>query len=172
MPQNLAALVAQHCTDFTAVLNLGCGTGLAAPALARFGGVLTGVDLSAGMLKRAEQRGYAVLAKEEAIAFLSRHDRSFDLVFAADMVIYLGPLAPLLSAAAGALVPSGILAFSTERAEQGTFSLRPSGRFAHAPAHLAELAGGAFDFLEQADTTLRSEGGVGVGGTLNVLRRR
>lgn len=176
-PQRLAAMVAAQETRFADILDLGCGTGLSAPALAQFGGRLTGVDLSSGMLERARARGgYDRLVQDEAVAFLQANTAegagAYDLVFAADMVIYFGDLAPLFTAAAQALRPGGVLALSTEAAlGECDWSLLTSGRFAHGDAYVARAAGPGFALLDQQRILLRHEGLAPIAGTLHVLRR-
>lgn len=176
-PERLAAMVAAHSASrgasFADILDLGCGTGLSAPALAPFGGRLTGVDLSGGMLERARARGgYDQLVQDEAVAFLQAHPETYDLIFAVDMVIYFGDLAPLLAAAARALRPGGLLALSTEASsDQADWSLLSSGRFSHADAYVARAAGPGLLLLDQQRILLRHEGLAPIEGTLHVLRR-
>ncbi|HQR87812.1 MAG TPA: methyltransferase domain-containing protein [Caulobacter sp.] len=171
-PERMAELVAGHQDRFTDILDLGCGTGLSAPALARFGGRLTGVDLSRGMLDRAKARGgYDALIQGEAIAFLSEHPAAFDLVFAADMVIYFGDLSDLFRSAKTALRPGGVFALSTEVGAEG-WTLLSSGRFSHADAYVAQAAGPDFHLLDQERIALRHEGTAPVEGTLHVFQRR
>lgn len=172
-PQRLAAMVAAQETRFADILDLGCGTGLSAPALAPFGGRLTGVDLSGGMLERARARGgYDQLVRDEAVAFLQAHPETYDLIFAADMVIYFGDLAPLFSAAAQALRPGGVLAMSTETSsDQADWTLLSSGRFSHDDTYVARAASAGFTLLDQQRILLRHEGLAPIEGTLHVLRR-
>lgn len=170
-PERMAELVAEHTTRFADILDLGCGTGLSAPALARFGGKLTGVDLSRGMLDRAEARGgYDQLLQAEAVAFLDDHPTAFDLVFAADMVIYFGDLTALFQAAKKALRPGGVFTLSTEVGADG-WTLLSSGRFSHADAYVAQVARTDFQLLEQERIALRHEGTAPVEGSLHVFRR-
>jgi predicted TPR repeat methyltransferase len=170
-PERMAQLVASHQDQFAHILDLGCGTGLSAPALAPFGGRLTGVDLSRGMLDRAETRGgYDALVQAEAVAFLDSHPGAFDLIFAADVVIYFGDLTDLFQAAATALRPGGILTLSTEVGAEG-WTLLTSGRFSHADTYVVQAAWPGFEFLDQEPILLRHEGLAPVEGTLHVLRR-
>ncbi|WP_425997922.1 methyltransferase domain-containing protein [Caulobacter sp. DWR1-3-2b1] len=171
-PERMAELVAGHADQFADILDLGCGTGLSAPALAQFGGRLTGVDLSRGMLDRAEARGgYDLLVQAEAVAFLDDHPGAFDLVFAADMVIYFGDLSGLFQAAEKALRPGGVFTLSTEAGADG-WTLLSSGRFSHGDAYVAQVAGSGFELLEQERIALRHEGTAPVEGTLHLFKRR
>jgi predicted TPR repeat methyltransferase len=171
-PQSLSDLIASRRTVFEEILDLGCGTGLAAPALSRFGGRLTGVDLSARMLAKSAERGaYDDLVKAEALAFLQTQTARFDLLFAADVLIYFGDLADLLAAAGRALRPGGYLALTTEIAPQG-WTLLSSGRFSHARDYVVATAEPHLEILNQRGVTLRREGLTETFGDLHLLRRR
>lgn len=168
-PELLADLVATRRTQFEGILDLGCGTGLAAPALARFGGKLTGVDLSSAMLaKAAERGGYDALVRSEAVDFLKQHPASFDLIVAADVLIYFGDLTALFAAAAEALVPGGLLAVSTELGETG-WKLLPTARYAHGDDYIASARG--FQIVARHEIALRRETTSMTVGCLYVLER-
>lgn len=172
-PEDMARLIAGTGRRFDDLLDLGCGTGLAAAHLARFGGRLTGVDLSRGMLDVAARRGaYAELVKAEAIDFLRLHPAGFDLVFAADLLIYFGDLRPFVEGAARAARRGGLLVLSAETAEVEAFRLLPSGRFAHSAAYIERLAAPHFTVLAREVATLRLEAARPAAGVLMVLERR
>ena len=114
-PRKLSRLAAEAGVMRGRVLDLGCGTGAAGALLRACATRLVGVDLSAKMLAKAVERGvYDELVQDEMTDFLSERRGAFDLVFAADSLIYLGDLAPLLAAAAEALAPGGALALTLE----------------------------------------------------------
>jgi predicted TPR repeat methyltransferase len=165
-------LVAAYRTGFRHILDLGCGTGLAAADLKTLGENLIGVDLSSGMLAEAQKRGqYTELVKAEAAAYLEAAQNRFDLIFAADSLIYFGDLKPLLRAAAGALVPGGLFALSIELAAGDGYLLQPSGRFAHSLEYLKTTAGD-FAILEAIESNIRLEAGRPVAGLYVILERR
>jgi predicted TPR repeat methyltransferase len=171
-PSQMTKLLARHRTHFNQMLDLGCGTGLAAPELAPFGQTLVGVDLSSGMLAEAAKRGgYSELVRSDVVAYLETTTNRFDLIFAADVLIYFGNLRPLLRAAAGAMVQGGLLAVSIEVAEREGFTLLPSGRFAHSPDYLKAAA---TDFLvrESVEGFIRLEAGRPVSGLYVIMERR
>ena len=171
-PSQITKLLARHRTYFNQMLDLGCGTGLAATELLPFGQTLVGVDLSSGMLIEAAKRGgYTELVKAEAVAYLETTENRFDLIFAADSLIYFGDLGPLLRAAAGAMVPGGLLAVSIEVAEREGFTLLPSGRFAHSSDYLKATATG-FVILEAVQSNIRLEAGRPVSGLYVIMERR
>jgi len=154
-------------------LDAGCGTGLCAARLVPLVRTLVGVDLSPKMLIQAAKRDiYDELVCADLMAFLDRGEGRFDLVVAADVMIYFGNLAPFFAAAARALRPGGLLAFSTEFAPEGNYQLRPSGRFAHSVAYVRGLAGTAFEEQACLSTTLRWEATARVPGQIFVFRRR
>jgi predicted TPR repeat methyltransferase len=173
VPQDLADLVSSCRADFSAMLDLGCGTGLAAVPLRRLGGHLTGVDLSENMLAAADRRGvYAVLVKADAVDLLADRTCGFDLVFAADLLIYFGRLDDLVSAIAQSLIPGGLFAASIERAHDRDHILLPSGRFAHGEAYFESVVSRHFEVVRKQETALRLEAGHPVAGLLYVLRRQ
>jgi predicted TPR repeat methyltransferase len=171
VPQELAHLVASCQLQFSALLDLGCGTGLAAEPLRPFGGNLTGVDLSQRMLDVAARRGvYGALVKADVTDFLRGKQSAFDLVFAADLLIYFGALNDLIDAIADALRADGLFAASIERADRPGFVLLPSGRFAHAAADFEAEVSKRFAVVGKRETTLRLEAGRPVPGILYVMR--
>ncbi|MBD2748997.1 tetratricopeptide repeat protein [Microvirga sp. BT688] len=171
-PRQMTKLLAGHRTGFNRMLDLGCGTGLAAGELLSFGPNLTGVDISSGMLAEAAKRGgYSELVKSEAMAYLEATPSRFDLIFAADSLIYFGDLGPILRAAAGAMVQGGLFALSIEVAAGDGFTLQPSGRFAHSLEHL-KAAATDFAILDVMEGTIRLEAARPVAGLYVIMERR
>lgn len=171
-PGQMVELITLHRRDFAAVLDLGCGTGLSGDALARLGAPIVGVDLSGAMLEKARARGlYGELVRDDLAAFLPTRPAAFDLVFAADVLIYFGDLAPVIAGVAAALEPGGLFIFSTEHGE-ADWRLLSSGRFSHGQAYLHRLAAEAFDVLDERRVTLRREGSGAAEGLLSLWRRR
>lgn len=114
------------------VIDLGCGTGLCGMPFRPVARSLVGVDLSPRMLERAASRGvYDQLIRSDVTAALFQRPAAVDLVLAADVFIYVGDLAPVFQAAAVALRPGGLLAFTLEVTEAADFKLEPSRRYAH-----------------------------------------
>lgn len=182
-PEALAALLREAgvaAEGALRVLDLGCGTGLSGLALAPFARRLEGLDLSPRMLAEARRRPklYAALHEADLLDFLPAHSGAFDLIAAADVLNYLGDLAPALAGIATALAPGGTAAFSVETkaatdAATAPFALGEGLRYRHDPDHVAALAAAAgFAPLARRDVVLREERGAPVAGTLFVLRRR
>lgn len=172
VPERMADLVRRHHASAAHALDLGCGTGLAGEHLKPLADTLSGVDLSARMLEQAAHRAvYDTLAHAEALAHLKQHPATYDLIFAADTLIYFGKLDALMAAVAQAMRPGGIFAASTENAGRD-FEILPSGRFAHAETYVIRMAEPYFEVLEQQATDIRLEANVPAKGTLFVWRRR
>lgn len=164
VPEALAALArpALLAAAPARAFDLGCGTGLVGAALAGSGTELIGVDLSSRMLALAAARGaYARLEQGEMVEALERAPQaSIHAVFAADVFIYMGDLQAVFAAAARALAPRGVFAFSVEPLDEGSFRLQPTGRYAHSVAYLRSLAASSgLAELRLERTILRREAG-------------
>ncbi len=173
-PARIAALIAPHLTADAAldILDAGCGTGLCGPALRPYARRLAGVDLSAGMLAKARAGElYDTLETGDLVAVLERSGAAWDLILAADTFPYLGRLEPVFAAAATALKPDGLFAFSTETCDGREAVLRGNGRYAHGAGYIAGLCPGRFELVEHQRTTLRREAGQPVLGDYFLLRR-
>ena len=142
--QVCAPLAALHPGPFESVLDLGCGSGLAAPLLRPLARRLAGVDLSPRMIDRAAATGlYDDLHVAEAVGHLASTAARHDLVVACDVFIYLGDLAPVFDGVARVLAAGGLFAFTVEAGEADAgYDLLPTLRFAHTEAYLRELAQG------------------------------
>jgi predicted TPR repeat methyltransferase len=174
IPQKLCALLTPQLGGrlLDEVLDAGCGTGLCGPYLRPLARRLTGVDLSSKMLGHAAKKGcYHRLVCQDLVRFLGQSQRSFDLIVAADVMIYFGDLAPLLTSCAYALRPGGLLVFSTESHDGDGYRLLPSGRFSQAPDYVQRTACPEFTLLSSMPTTIRLEATERVGGRLFIFRR-
>ena len=137
-----APLAALHPAPFASALDLGCGSGLAAPLLRPLAARLAGVDLSPRMLARAAAlRLYDELQAGELVAHLRTSGARHDLIVACDVFIYLGDLTPVFDAAARVLAPGGVFAFTVEEGHADVgYDLLPTLRYAHSEPYLRELA--------------------------------
>jgi predicted TPR repeat methyltransferase len=130
---------------FKRAIDLGCGTGLAAAAFAREVDHFTGIDLSPRMIERARLTGlYAELEVSEMVQGLrGKPDAAVELILAADAMIYLSDLAPLLREAKRVLVQGGLLAFTLETHGGDGVILGQGLRYAHGAAFVRASIGDA-----------------------------
>ena len=155
------------------ILDLGCGTGLSGLLLRRRARRLIGLDLSPNMIAQAQTRGiYDELATDEITHWLSSgRRRRFDVIAACDTLIYFGDLREVIGPAGQHLGPGGVLVFTTERGNVSPFGLTDSGRYAHHPVHIREVAAEVGLDVERLDEKiLRYEYGEPVIGLVAVLR--
>jgi predicted TPR repeat methyltransferase len=108
---------------------------------------------------------------------LSACANEYDLLVAADTLIYLGDLQPTFAAAAGALRDGGCLLFSVEKLDDDAlaagYQLGWSGRYVHSEAVLRRwLAEASFEVVEITETTLREDGNKPVLGYLVMALKR
>ena len=154
------------------ILDMGCGTGLCAPLLRPWARTLTGVDLSSGMLAKAREGGlYDGLEAAELTAYLAQRNHrqsSFDVLFAADTLVYFGQLDALFLQAFAALRPGGWLAFTVERlspsdresVDARNFILDTTGRYKHSAHYVKQtLANAGFLAPHLIEAPVRLESG-------------
>ena len=135
--RELAALVIPGETQL-AVLDLGCGTGLSGAAFKDRAGHLTGIDLSPAMIEKARERGvYDTLVVGDIESGFGV--AQYDLVVAADTLVYLGDLETAFDKVGAALKPAGKFLFTVEACETG-FELGPKRRWRHSESYLRQTA--------------------------------
>lgn len=161
---------------YSCAVDLGCGTGLAAPALRGACERLVGVDLSVEMILEASQRGgYDELWVADLWYTLTTLETGeSDLLFAADVFGYVGPLDGVFDEAQRILPTGGRLAFTVE-AHLGPepFVVQASRRVAYRADYIAGLARQAGFIAETfGEATLRREAGDGVPALLSVWLRQ
>jgi predicted TPR repeat methyltransferase len=157
-------------------LDLGCGTGLMGEPVRPFVAELAGVDLSPLMLAKARAKLlYDRLAIGDITEFLLAEPAcSLDLILAADVLVYLGDLAPLLRAVAMKLRPLGLFAFTTQSTQNDPrpagFVLGPDSRFSHSESYIrATAASFSLDVALLARVVTRQDAGRDVPGLVVVL---
>ena len=173
-----AVLAARHAVKkpafFKRAIDLGCGTGLAASAFAKEVDHFIGIDLSPGMIERAKATGlYAELEVGDMLEGLrARPDGSADLVLAADAMVYVADLVPVLREVRRVLAAGGLLAFTLERNAGDGVSIGEGLRYAHSPHYVRNalmVAGLTLSQLEEQ--SFRNESNVPVPGLVVVAAR-
>jgi predicted TPR repeat methyltransferase len=145
---------------FKRAIDLGCGTGLAATAFAKEVDEFIGIDLSPRMIERARSTGlYAELEVTEMVQGLrGRPEASADLVLAADAMVYVADLAPVLVEARRVLVSGGLLAFTVETHGGEGVIVGKGLRYAHGAGYVRRAIEAAGLKLSQlADLSARNE---------------
>jgi len=160
---------------FKRAIDLGCGTGLAAAAFAKEVDHFIGVDLSPRMIERARATGlYAELDVADMLQGLrARPDASADLILAADVMVYVHDMTPLLAEVARVLAPDGLFAFTVESHAGEGVVLGEGLRYAHGASRVWALIAASGLTLERlAPASARSEGGAQVPGLVVVAVKR
>jgi predicted TPR repeat methyltransferase len=148
---------------FGRMLDLGCGTGLAAEAMRDRAEEIIGIDLSSRMIDVCEEKDiYEGLYCGEVEAFLADNEEAvFDLITASDVLPYLGDLDPLFQGAAANMGVGGILAFSSETLTDlagADYKVAPHQRFVHAEDYVrARLSAAGFEVIEMTGINVRMQ---------------
>jgi predicted TPR repeat methyltransferase len=173
-----AVLAARHAVRkpafFKRAIDLGCGTGLAARAFASEVDAFVGIDLSPRMIERSRATGlYAELEVAEMLQSLGgKPDASADLILAADAMVYLSDLAPLLREAGRVLMSRGLLAFTVETHGGEGVILGEGLRYAHGAGYIRETIKGAGLTLSRLDDlSARNEDNAAVPGLVVVAAK-
>jgi predicted TPR repeat methyltransferase len=140
-PEIVAAAIAEACAAigrdrrFRRALDIGCGTGLMAGAIRGWVEAMEGVDLSPAMVEKARRSGFYAdggLAAGDALSHLrAQPDGRYDLVAAADVLVYIGDLAPIMREVGRVLGPNGLLAFTVQMHDGDGYALGPDLRYRH-----------------------------------------
>jgi predicted TPR repeat methyltransferase len=159
--------------DGLTILDLGCGTGLAAEAFADLTLAIDGIDLSPEMIAKARARGrYRHLAVADIETALAQEGPDYDLILAADTLVYLGDLAPTLHGVARRLRPDGNFLFTVERSAGLDFGLGPKRRWQHSEPYLrAAAATAGLEVAGLVTCAPRTEANVPVDGLAVAFRR-
>lgn len=175
--------------DWGCCVDLGCGTGLMGPLLRERVTTLHGVDLSSKMIDKAREKAcYDQLFVEDVVDFLAEQQsrgQRYDLLVAADVLVYIGDLEPLLAAAHVVGEAGSLFAFSTESAtdednlaassEDGDstrvgYRCNATGRFRHDAAYVKLVAQAqGWSELTHTQARIRCNGGAAVMGDLFVF---
>jgi predicted TPR repeat methyltransferase len=158
---------------FAAMLDLGCGTGLAGVSFRPVVDSLAGVDLSAAMIAEAGKKGvYDRLEVAELGAFLAAEATStarYDLIVAADVLVYVADLAAVAVAVRAVLAAGGLFAFTVETHSGEGVRLGESLRYAHGETHVrGAIADAGHGLVQLSAVSTRTERGEPVPGLLAI----
>ena len=158
-------------SHFARILDLGCGTGLVGQIFQEISGYRVGVDLSSKMVKSAAaKKVYDELVVGEIVTFLEQDQEPFDLIVAADVLIYVGELDRIFATLASGLAGNGRFLFSTEQMAGSGYRLCSSGRYAHSFAYIREMAARhGLRILGTQSANIRKEKGKWIMGELFLL---
>ena len=113
------AYIRQHCgLSGKRVLDVGCGGGLLAEAMAAEEAQITGIDMVAGALevakKHAEQNGYAIdYRKSTAENWAEHYAGQYDIVTCMELLEHVPRPAELIRACSALVRPQGVVFFGT-----------------------------------------------------------
>jgi predicted TPR repeat methyltransferase len=121
------------------------------------------------MLARARERhAYDELVKGELTEYLQGGKDAFDLIVSVDTLVYFGSLEDVISSAADALRPGGLLIFTLEEATDVErtvgFCIGHHGRYSHTRTFIEHVLVNANLRPEIVRAELRMEWGVPVAG--------
>jgi predicted TPR repeat methyltransferase len=153
--------------QFAAMLDLGCGTGLAGMAFRPHVAHLVGVDLSPRMIARAQERQvYDRLEVGDLNTSLTAQAAAgtrCDLVIAADVFVYMADFPGACAKVARVLMPDGLFGFTMETHASTGMILGETLRYAHARTHVdAALAQAGLRVFAADPDSIRTEKGVPV----------
>lgn len=114
-----------------ALLDVGCGAGLAAEAFARRGAAVTGIDASAEAIgaarRHAEEAGLAIDYRIAAPEDLAAEGARFDVVVALEVIEHVADRDAFLAALAALTRPGGLVFLSTLNRTARSFLLAKLG---------------------------------------------
>ena len=154
------------------LLDLGCGTGLTGARLKSYATQLIGVDLSAAMLSIARSKKiYDSLHHSSFHDYLKNCNQFYDLIYAADSLIYTGDLTQLFAYIAGQLAKNGYFIFSIEiNSNAADYYLTSTGRYQHHPCYIEKLTEiNNFKLVNAKSVIIRSQKSLPVKGIIYIL---
>ena len=115
------------------ILDLGCGTGLSGEAFSDMADAIDGIDLSPAMIAKARARGTlsrTASSRDIETALDARFPSRYDLILAADTLVYLGDLEACCVGAAQSWLPGGTFLFTVEKKDGNGIRTRPQAPLA------------------------------------------
>jgi predicted TPR repeat methyltransferase len=156
------------------ILDLGCGTGLSGVAFKPIAKRMVGVDLSPRMLSEARKLNiYDALFEGDVENLPAGADGPFDVVIAADVLVYLGDLSTLFAGVRQRLRDGGLWLFTTERGDARDFEQGVKRRDRHSDTYLrAQADAHRFDVASLVECVTRYEAGEPVASWAAAFRAR
>lgn len=159
------------------VLDLGCGTGLMGVELAPYCEEIVGVDIAENMVREARKKNcYSELLVTPIDDYLENTNASFDMITAADVFIYLGPLETTFAGMKKRLEKGGLLGFTTEKLgedePEDTWLNEDTNRYRYKDSYIRRLADEyGFEVLSLEGDVSRYENKKPVPASYVILRR-
>jgi predicted TPR repeat methyltransferase len=171
--RELADLVMATTPGSLDILDLGCGTGLAGSAFKELARRLDGIDLSPRMIERARARGiYDSLMVADLETALGQLGPPYDLILAADTLVYFGDLGSVFRGVSGRLMRGGCFLFTVEKVASDGYELGPKRRYRHSEPYLrGEAARASLDVVGLLECSPRGEAKMPVEGLAIALQR-
>ena len=168
----LAQLLMPSATGLVA-LDLGCGTGLAGQIFSSMATEIDGIDLSPAMIDKARSLAlYRDLWVADFETKLQANGCIYDLVLAADTLVYLGDLTVTFSGVTRRLRPGGTFLFTVEESRVADFELGPKRRWRHSADYIRRSATAAgLEVAGLLSCSPRREAGVPVDGLAVALTK-
>ncbi len=107
MVDDLEVEITSRYAEGSDILELGCGTGLILERLSMVAESAKGIDISAGMIEKAKQRGLDVSLG--SVTELDFEDESFDLVYSFKVLAHVPDIGKALAEAARVTRPGGAM---------------------------------------------------------------
>lgn len=173
-PELLHRLVMAQNREIASILDLGCGTGLAAALFAKNPNPdIDGVDLSPAMIEIAQQKNiYRHLYVADITSHLETNITHYDLILSADVFVYMGDLEKIFRLISRCMSPEGLLAFSVQTLDKGSYLLGNDHRYAHSRSYIEYCAENArLAHLSSEETVLRMDGGNPIRGMVFLYRK-
>ncbi len=142
VPDLIQALLAERDMDRNLhILDAGCGTGLCQPVLAPYAARLDGCDLSLNMLGKALQRGgYDHLWWADLLRFLPLNANRWDMIVAADVLLYIRDIETAFRHIAAALRSDGHFVFSLLSTGSADCEQQEDGHYRHGDRYIQAVA--------------------------------
>ena len=169
-----ACLAEKKPAFFRRAIDLGCGTGLAASTFAREVDHFIGIDLSPKMIDQARATGfYETLEVDDMVQALRRKpDASAELILAADAMVYVSDLVPVLGEVKRVLTVGGLVAFTLETHGSEGVVIGEGLRYAHGAEYVRKAVSGAgLKLLSLEEASPRTEDDQPVCGLVVVASR-